>query len=104
MVNFAGKTFGSVADLLSAGSAVALGALIRKALEGKPVPPEDYIDELRRLALENTELFDHAYELGRMAGEINCVWRRLEAYLNDPEESRGGTSLNGHVNGHAAGR
>lgn len=87
MVTFVGKSFDTVDDLLSGGSAAALGSLAKQNVNGHRVAPETVIDELRRLAVEQPGLFEHAFELGRMAGEINCVWRRVEARLDDNDPS-----------------
>lgn len=78
MITFMNKPFGSPSDLLSGGSAVALGALACHA-EDRHIDTAAVRDELRRLATESPELADHAFDLGRMAGEIACVWKRTGA-------------------------
>lgn len=89
MVTFAGKSFDTVDALLSGGSAAALGSLAKTVSTGGRAAPETVVEELRRLALADPDLFGHAFDLGRMAGEINCVWRRVEARLDDPEPTNG---------------
>lgn len=81
MLTFVGKSFASVDGLLSTGHSVALGELTRKTERGSAGDVGAVIEELRRLAVDEPAVFEHIFELGRMAGAINCAWRRHEAQM-----------------------
>lgn len=81
MVTFLGKAFDNVDAVLNAGSAVALGRLLKGGARDEAECLHEINQELRRLAVETPDFFDKAYALGRMAGEINCVWHRVHTTL-----------------------
>lgn len=83
MVTFVGKSFTSIDDLMSGGPAAALGHIATRMGNEGPDAARSVLEELRGLARDSADLSDHAFELGRLAGEINCVWRRWEAKLDE---------------------